>query len=157
MNIVDITGFGLLLLPLLLVTGFVGCAEFASVTLVHPVVRTLPPESQVTMEKGLLRTFGIVMPVGMTAAPILAGSVALQVPSPWFVAAAVALTVALVVTTVGNVPINLWTARLPADGVDERFRSRRRRWDVFQAVRGSLQLAGFVLTCLGTSALVQPA
>lgn len=153
MNIVDIAGPGLLLLPLLLVSGFVGCAEFASVTLVHPVVRTLPPESQVTMEKGLLRTFGVVMPIGMTAAPILAGSAALQIGSPWFAAAAATLTVALVVTVVGNVPINLWTARLPTDGVHPRFRSRRHRWDVFQAVRGSLQLAGFVLTCLGTASL----
>ena len=44
----------LLLLSLLLVTGFVGCAEFGSVALVHPVVRRLPIESQVVMEKGLL-------------------------------------------------------------------------------------------------------
>ena len=63
----------LLLLSLLLVTGFVGCAEFASVALVHPVIRRLPVEGQVVMEKGLLRTFGRVMPVGMTAAAILAG------------------------------------------------------------------------------------
>ena len=59
-----------LLLATLLVTGFVGCAEFASVALVHPVVRRLPVESQLVMEQGLLRTYGIVMPFGMTAAAV---------------------------------------------------------------------------------------
>lgn len=142
----------LLLLSLLLVTGFVGCAEFASVALVHPVVRRLPLESQVVMEKGLLGTFGRVMPVGMTAAPILAGFAVAHLGNVWLVLAAAVLTVALVVTVLGNVPINLWTGRIPGSEAPPGFRSKRRRWDIFQAGRGSLQLIGFVLVCMGTAA-----
>ena len=94
----------LLLLSLLIVTGFVGCAEFGSVALVHPVIRRLPVEDQVVMEKGLLRTYGRVMPVGMTAAAILAGLGVARYGTVWLGIAAAVLTLALVVTILGNVP-----------------------------------------------------
>ncbi|WP_016996979.1 DUF1772 domain-containing protein [Kocuria atrinae] len=142
----------LLLLSLLIVTGFVGCAEFGSVALVHPVIRRLPVEHQVVMEKGLLRTFGRVMPVGMTAAAVLAGLGVARYGSAWLGVAAVVLTIALVVTIFGNVPLNLWTGRIPDGDVPLDFRAKRRQWDVFQAVRGSLQLIGFVLVCISTAA-----
>jgi len=142
----------LLLLSLLLVTGFVGCAEFASVALVHPVIRRLPIEDQVVMEKGLLRTFGRVMPVGMTAAAILAGLGVARCGTVWLAIAAGVLTIALVVTILGNVPLNLWTGRIPGGEVPLDFQTKRRRWDVFQAVRGSLQLIGFVLVSISTAA-----
>lgn len=142
----------LLLLALLLVTGFVGCAEFGSVALVHPVIRRLPMEQQMVMERGLLQTFGLVMPLGMTAAAVLAGVGAAHYGSTWLGIAAGALTVALVVTIFGNVPINLWTGRIAGDEVPPDFRTKRRRWDVYQAVRGSLQLIGFVLVCISTAA-----
>ncbi|MGI8563674.1 MAG: hypothetical protein ACR2MZ_09000 [Candidatus Dormibacter sp.] len=45
----------------LLVTGFVSCAEFGSYALVHPVLRRLPPTHHISVEQGLLRTFGRVM------------------------------------------------------------------------------------------------
>lgn len=143
----------LLLLSLLLVTGFVVCAEFGSVALVHPVVRRLPVEGQVVMEKGLLRTFGRVMPVGMTAAPVLAGFAVAHLGNVWFAVAAAVLTIALLVTVLGNVPINLWTSRIPGNEEPPGFRAKRRRWDIFQAARGSLQLTGFVLVCIGTAAI----
>lgn len=38
----------------IIVTGFVGCAEFASVALVNPVIRRLPIDHRLTMERGLL-------------------------------------------------------------------------------------------------------
>lgn len=133
-----------------LVAGFVGCAEFASATLVHPVIRRLGPDAQLIMEKGLLGTFGRVMPVGMTAAAVLAGILAGQTGSAWLVAAAVVLTVALVVTIAGNVPINLRTGRIREQHAPEGFLEMRRRWDVFQIIRGSLQLLGFVLVVWGT-------
>lgn len=138
-----------LLLTTLLVTGFVGCAEFASVALVHPVVRRLPVESQLVMEQGLLRTYGIVMPFGMTAAAVLPGVLAQQSGGLWFWSAAAVLALALVVTVLGNVPINLRTLRISGRRPPNGFVPMRRRWDVYQAVRGSLQLLGFVLVCLG--------
>ena len=50
----------------LVITGFTACAEFGSYAFVHPVIHDLPPEHHVRVEKGLLRTFGRVMPVLMT-------------------------------------------------------------------------------------------
>lgn len=142
-----------LLLALLLVTGFVGCAEFASVALVHPVIRRLPLEAQATMESGLLKTFGRVMPIGMTAAAILGGFGAARFEPVWFTLAAIVLTIALIVTIVGNVPINIWQGRVRTGEVPEGFARKRRRWDLFQAIRGTLQLLGFVCVALGTASL----
>lgn len=141
----------LLLFFTLAVTGFVGCAEFASVCLVHPVIRRLPEDSQLVMEQGLLRTFGVAMPVGMTAAPILAGIGAGTTGSAWYIAAAVVLTIALIATILGNVPINLRTFFIKDTSAPEGFIAMRRRWDIFQAIRGSLQLIGFLLVCVAVA------
>ncbi|WFP16862.1 hypothetical protein [Citricoccus muralis] len=65
----------------ILIVGFVGSAEFGSVALVHPVIRKLDPDAQLVVEQGLLKTFGRVMPVGMTAATVLAIIVAVDRPS----------------------------------------------------------------------------
>ena len=133
----------------ILIIGFVGSAEFASVALVHPVIRTLPDDQQLVFEKGLLRTFGLIMPVGMTAAAVLGIAVAIERPSALLIAAGAILAVALVVTIAGNVPINLRTGRIADRTAPEGFIAMRRRWDVFQLVRGSLQLIGFVLVTTG--------
>ncbi|WP_180970137.1 hypothetical protein [Deinococcus planocerae] len=61
----------------LLATGFTACAEFGSYAFVHPVIRHLPPEQHLRVEKGLLRTFGRVMPTLMTACVVLSWSFAL--------------------------------------------------------------------------------
>ena len=132
-----------------LVVGFLGSAEFGSAVLVHPVIRTLKPEDQLVFEKGLLKTFGRVMPVGMTAAMALAIVVAVATPSGWLIAAAVCLGVALAVTIVGNVPINLRTGRIALKDAPAGFIAMRRRWDAFQLVRASLQLIGFALVTIG--------
>lgn len=133
----------------ILIIGFVGSAEFASVALVHPVIRRLPDDQQLVFEKGLLRTFGRIMPVGMTAAAALGIAVAIERPSALLIAAAAILAVALAVTIAGNVPINLRTGRITDRTAPEGFIPMRRRWDVFQVVRGSLQLVGFVLVTIG--------
>ena len=133
----------------ILIIGFVGSAEFASVALVHPVIRTLPDDQQLVFEKGLLRTFGRIMPVGMTAAAVLGIAVAIERPSALLIAAAAILAVALVVTIAGNVPINLRTGRISERTAPEGFIAMRRRWDVFQLIRGSLQLVGFILITIG--------
>lgn len=54
------------------VTGFVSCAEFGSYAFVHPVIRRLPATQHIEVERGLLRTFGRVMPFGMTLCLVLA-------------------------------------------------------------------------------------
>ena len=71
----DILGF-----IVLVVTGFTACAEFGSYAFVHPVIRELPREQHVQVEKGLLKTFGRVMPVLMTLCVILSISYAFNSP-----------------------------------------------------------------------------
>ena len=136
-------------LAAVLVTGFFGSAEFGSATLVHPVLRRLSTDAQLAMEKGLLTTFGRVMPVGMTVATALAIIIAINDPSAWLTSAAISLGLALTVTIIGNVPINARTGRISADTAPAGFIAMRRRWDVFQIVRASLQLLGFVLVTIG--------
>lgn len=133
----------------IVVIGFVGSAEFGSAVLVHPVIRKLDPDDQLVFEKGLLRTFGRIMPLGMTAATVLAISVAIAAPTAWVIAAALSLSIALAITIAGNVPINLRTGRINQDTAPEGFIAMRRRWDTFQLIRASLQLLGFVLVTVG--------
>lgn len=133
----------------ILVIGFVGSAEFGSVALVHPVIRKLAPDDQLIFEKGLLKTFGRIMPVGMTLAAVLAIVLAVDNPTVWLALAAISLGIALVVTIIGNVPINLRTGRINEEAAPEGFLAMRRRWDVFQLIRGSLQLLGFVFVTFG--------
>lgn len=142
----------LLEITALLVIGFVGSAEFGSAALVHPVIRTLTPDAQLLVERGLLRTFGRIMPVGMTAATVLGISTAVADPSTWTITAAASLAVALALTIVGNVPINVRTGRIRQQTAPEGFIAMRRRWDVFQLIRAGLQLAGFVLVTIGVLA-----
>ena len=42
----------------LTLTGFTSCAELGSYALAHPVIRGLPQEQHVEVEKGLLKIFG---------------------------------------------------------------------------------------------------
>lgn len=142
----------LLLTASLLVIGFVACAEFGSYAFVHPVLWKLPTEHRVVVEKGLLRTFGRVMPVGMTACPVLAVSLALradagaQATVGWLAFAA--LAVALVTTIAVNVGINAATGRWDPEDPPEDWEAVRRRWERFQAIRSWLLLVGFALVCV---------
>lgn len=130
------------------VIGFVASAEFGSWAFVHPVLRRLPARYWLQVEQGLLRTFGRVMPVGMTAAPILAGSTAASadgLPATVAWVATAALLVALVTTIAVNVTINVATGRWDPDNPPDNWRQQRRRWEQFQGLRATLQLIGFVL------------
>lgn len=137
----------------ILVAGLVGSAEFGSATMVHPVIRRLGTEDQLAFEKGLLTTFGRVMPIGMTAATVLGIIIAIAEPSGWLIAGAASLSIALIVTIVGNVPINLRTGRITESSAPEGFIRMRRRWDAFQIARASLQLIGFILVTIGVLAI----
>jgi hypothetical protein len=131
----------------LTVTGFVACAEFGSYAFVHPVLRRLDPAPRIAVEMGLLKTFGRVMPVGMTVAPALAVISASTGNSWWYWPAATALTAALVFTLVVNVPINIATGGWDPEHPPRDWERTRRRWEFFQAIRSWLLLTGFVLVC----------
>jgi hypothetical protein len=131
------------------VTGFVSCAEFGSYAFVHPVLRRLPLTERITVEQGLLKTFGRVMPIGMTLCVVLGITTAVHggttTPLAWSAAAAFAL--ALAFTIVVNVPINLATGRWDARHPPADWEQTRNRWELFQGVRSWLLLIGFVLIC----------
>jgi len=136
----------------LLVVGFTGCAEFGSYAFVHPVIRKLPEREHVFVEQGLLRTFGRIMPVAMTACAAVSLVFAFandSVPHSWRWAAAGSLIAALVSTIIFNVPINLATGRWDASNLPADWKKTRNRWELFQGVRSWLLLAGFVLLCAG--------
>lgn len=136
------------------VNGFTGCAEFASFAFVHPVVRRLPAEQHLTVEQGLLRTFGRVMPVLMPLTPVLTLAHAVRLRGNarrLAIGAASAAAAAVAVTVAGNVPINAATAKWdPADPPPD-WKSIRDRWELLQAVRSPLLLASFVLLAASVS------
>lgn len=105
----------------LTVTGFVACAEFGSYAFVHPVLRHLPATERIHVEQGLLKTFGRVMPLGMTLSLVLSIAFALDRDNTlWAWAAVAAFAAALVSTLVFNVPVNLATGRWDANNPPRR-------------------------------------
>jgi uncharacterized membrane protein len=140
----------------LIVTGFTSCAEFGSYAFVHPVIRNLPSEHHIEVEKGLLKTFGRVMPVLMTLCPVLSISYAVQhnaesVGNTIRWCPAIAFAVALISTIIFNVPINLATGRWQPQDRPANWKQVRNRWEFFQGVRSWLLLIGFVLLCLAVA------
>lgn len=143
----DVLEFGTLVL-----TGFVACAEFGSYALVHPVIRRLPQTEHLQVEQGLLRTFGRVMPVGMTLCVVVALASATSAdgdPRLWRWLAAASFILALASTVVFNVPINVATGRWDAENPPPDWKRTRNRWEFFQGLRSWLLLIGFVLVCVG--------
>jgi uncharacterized membrane protein len=142
----------------LAVTGFTSCAEFGSYAFVHPVIRRLPPEHHVSVEKGLLRTFGRVMPVLMFLCLALSIGYAIRLSGVggaanavrWF--SAIAFAAAVVSTLIFNVPINMATGHWDPQKPPDDWKQIRNRWEFFQGVRSWLLLIGFVLLCLAVAA-----
>jgi Domain of unknown function (DUF1772) len=145
----DVLGFAALA-----VTGFTACAEFGSYAFVHPVIRRLPAEHHLAVEKGLLRTFGFVMPPLMTITVVLAVAQALHSggqggPALWRWLSVGVVSAALVSTLIVNVPINLATRRWEPRRPPADWKATRNRWEFFQGLRSWLLLVGFLLMSVG--------
>jgi uncharacterized membrane protein len=140
-------------LATLVVTGFVSCVEFGSYAFVDPVLRRLPTPQRITVEQGLLKSFGRVMPIGMTLTLILAIAFASNGAgtAAWSWAAVAAFAASLAFTIIVNVPINLATGRWDAEHPPADWQRHRGRWDLFQGVRSWLLLIGFVTICIATT------
>ncbi len=119
----------------------------------HPVLRRLPQLERLAVEQGLLRTFGRVMPVGMTLTLVLAITFASSgdESGPWAWSAAAAFAAALVSTLIVNVPINRATGRWDPEHPPRDWERIRGRWEFFQGLRSWLLLAGFVLVCAAST------
>ncbi len=137
----------------LVISGFTACAEFASYAFVHPVIRHLPEEHHVTVEKGFLKTFGRAMPLLMTSSILLTffyafNSTSSNVNLPilrW--GSAGSFVAALIFTLAFNVPINKATVKWDPENSLGDWKKTRKRWEFFQALRAWLLLTGFVLLC----------
>jgi Domain of unknown function (DUF1772) len=140
-------------LATLVVTGFVSCAEFGSYAFVHPVLRRLPTVERIKVEQGLLKTFGRVMPIGMTLTLLLAIVFASTGAgtAAWSWAAVAAFAVSVASTIIVNVPINLATGRWDPDHPPADWQRRRGRWEMFQGVRSWLLLIGYILICIAAT------
>jgi len=138
----------------LFITGFTSCAEFGSYAFVHPVIRRLPQQHHVEVEKGLLKTFGRVMPVLMTLCVILSISYGVNmnkfegVAQIFRWASAASFTAALISTIAVNVGINNATSKWDIDNPPDNWKEIRNRWEFFQGLRSWLLLIGFVLLCV---------
>lgn len=145
MTLAEVAVFAVLFVP-----GFTACAEFGSYAFVHPVIRRLPHEHQVAFERGLLRTFGRVMPVSMTLSLLLviAWASTNGFDRPALQGVAVGLwAVGLATTIAVNVGINRRTARGEDSGDPGQWRRMRGRWEWFQGFRSWAFLGSFAAVC----------
>jgi len=140
----------------LIVVGWVAGAESGSWACVQPLVPRLSYEHQVALEKGLLRTFGRVMPVLMPLGAILLGVlvVASRDAPPivfWLRVVAVAFVAITIVTTLTiNVPINVRTGRWEPSHDEREWTAMRARWRGFQGLRAVLLVVAFGLMVVAT-------
>ncbi len=135
----------------LLMIGWIAGAETGSWFCVQPIVERLPYEQQVAMEKGMLRTFGRIMPILMPLSGILL--IALVIFSwndgsavLWLrVLATICIAIIVVTSLTVNVPINNLTSRWQLASDAAEWSQMRSRWHFFQGIRGGLFLAAFLL------------
>lgn len=128
--------------------------EVGTLVAVHPALSRLPMPSGLLAEQELTRRYGALMPALMTAtiaASTAAGRVATGRRRRLFSAAAGSYSAMLVVTLIGNVPLNTATLGLPTSATEEQLRSVRRRWERLHAVRVALDLAGLGLAATAAS------
>lgn len=136
-------------------TGFTACAEFGSFLFVHPVIRRLPPKYHIIVEKGLVKTFGRVMPLLMTGSMAITITIAISLSHAdslarivAFMAAGVA-TLSVISTIAFNVPRNFSVSHWSEDSLPDDWKKQRNIWELFQGVRATLLLISFLLLTAG--------
>lgn len=135
----------------LLIVGWVAGAESGSWACVHPVISKLPNEQQIIFQKGLLKTFGRVMPVLMPLCLLLAillCTFTADKNSTVFylrLAATIALTSMIITTVVFNVPVNIATGTWNAKNFSTDWKKKRARWRFFQGYRSVVLILSFII------------
>jgi hypothetical protein len=141
----------------LIVPGFVACAEFGFFVFVRPILGRLPERFQLEVEQRLVRAYGRLMPIYTGIAVILLLIYALRFTqnntanrAVWiavFFFSAAAATSIWLDQEIEHVILNWNPEQLPED-----WKFVRRRWIIAQGLRSSLQLAGFILFCISLGA-----
>ncbi len=134
----------------LVITGWLAGAESGSWSCVHPVIGKLEPGDQIRFQKGLLRTFGRIMPILMPLSLVLAillASFTEDKSSVVFyarLATAILLATMILTTVAFNVPVNIQTGEW-ADGYNQEWARKRKLWRFFQGYRSIVLIVAFVL------------
>jgi Domain of unknown function (DUF1772) len=140
----------------LLLSGWLAGAESASWALLQPVVARLDDTPQITMQQGMLRTFGRVMPILLPVTSALIVLTAVVAPGGaarlLWVIAAIAAAILIAFTLAINVPINKRTLTWDPEHPPEGWRNDRHRWHTYQGVR-ALLLGVWYLCAVGAVTL----
>ena len=135
-----------------ILAGVLAGSELTSWWIVHPTLWKLDHCEQVRAEKLMYRRFASIDPFLMTATVVAcfvaAGSLGGR-SATLALAAGACFARVLVITLVGNMPLNLRVFRWDeAHGDPAEWRRVRRRWDWLHSVRIALDSAGFILMTL---------
>ena len=137
----------------LLAAGVLTGNELGTWAVVHPALHRLPFEHELPAEQQITRRYGYFMPFLMLAT-IVSGFVAAGLTSgdesKLLLAASGCFTAMLLITLIGNVPLNVKTLRFSPEGDSGEWRGLRRRWDLLHRARVVLDVAG--LTCVALAA-----
>lgn len=140
----------LLEITTLVIAGWLAGAESGSWSCVHPVIATLKPDDQILFQKGLLKTFGRVMPVLMPLNFVLAILLCSFTPDKSSIifylrlSAVILLATMIFTTVVFNVPVNIQTGKWTED-YNEKWKRKRNMWRFFQGYRSIILIIAFVL------------
>ncbi len=142
--------YELLKISTLIVAGWLAGAESGSWSCVHPVIAKLDPDNQILFQKGLLKTFGRIMPVLMPLnfmLVILLASFTEDKTSMIFylrLIAVILLATMIFTTVVFNVPVNIQTGKWN-DEYNEKWKKKRKIWQIFQGYRSIILFIVFVV------------
>lgn len=134
----------------LVIAGWLAGAESGSWSCVHPVIAKLEPDDQIHFQKGLLKTFGRVMPILMPLnfiLVILLCSFTEDKSSMLFylrLTAVILLATMIFTTVVFNVPVNIQTGKWTEE-YNEKWQKKRKVWRFFQGYRSIILIIAFIL------------
>lgn len=140
----------------IIIIGWVAGAESGSWMCVHPVIAKLPTEQQIVFQKGLLKTFGRVMPILMPLSLVLMIAVYINNPDKADFSGIIELIAtilsgtAILTTVFFNVPVNIITGKWKENNYSKEWIKKRLIWRFFQGYRSIVFLIVFVLLIVNT-------
>ncbi len=142
--------YQLLEISTLLIAGWLAGAESGSWSCVHPVIHQLKPDDQIQFQKGLLKTFGRIMPILMPLIfilVILLSSFSPEKDSINFylrITTLILLATMIITTVTFNVPINAQTGKWDEE-YNAKWQKKRAIWRFFQGYRSIILIISFIL------------
>lgn len=139
----------------LLLAGTLAGNEFGTLVAVHPAFSELSDADHIRAEQEITGRYGAIMPFWMSLVIVSCLPVLVLIRdrrSSEFrltLAGMGCFVAMLAITLLGNVPINNSILELSPETDSGEFARLRERWDQLHTARVLLDIAGFVLLCLG--------